>query len=178
MAYNIAMLPEQPILTDEQIQHLLDVPKKITKRTPAKGYNEENNHKRCDLELETTTDSEVRFSVFIRQNSKFIEDFSIGLLYRTNDRTMGTITLVRYNGAHGEFSRHPDGHYDQPHIHRITEQELASGSKRPQVKHREITDKYISFEQALRAFFVDVGVTDYVDYFPEVLQLRLLNGHQ
>ncbi|MCY4082081.1 MAG: hypothetical protein OXF54_17695 [Caldilineaceae bacterium] len=113
MAYNIASLPERPILTDQQIQELLGIPKTISEKTPAKGYKEENNQRRCDLELEAKSDDGVRFSVFIRQNSKFIENFSIGLCYQTNLKSPGTVTLVRYNGAHGESSRHLDGHYAQ-----------------------------------------------------------------
>ena len=109
MTYTIDTLPENPILTDQQIQDLLQIPKKITKKTPAKGYAVENNQKRCDLELEALPDNGEKFPVFIRQNSKFIENFSIGLRYQTNTRALGTITLVRYNGPHGESSRHPDG---------------------------------------------------------------------
>ena len=178
LAYNIASLPERPILTDQQIQELLGTPKTISEKTPANGYKEENNQRRCDLELETTADGGVRLSVFIRQNTKFIENFSIGLCYHTNLKSPGTVTLVRYNGAHGESSRHPDGHYAQSHIHHITEQEIASGSSQPQERHREITDRYSTFEQALRIFFDDFHVANYGDYFPELLQLGLLNGHQ
>ena len=178
MTYNIVTLPNSPTLTDEQIQDLLDIPKTIITKTPAKGYKEENNNKRCDLELETALDDGDRFSIFIRQNSIFIENFSIGLRYQTNIRKLGTITLVRYNGPHGESSRHPDGHYAKAHIHRITAQEMASGSKEPQESHREITDRYSSFEQALRIFFDDIGVANYAEYFSELLQPRLLNGHQ
>lgn len=178
MAYNIATLPEKPILTDQQIQDLLNIPKTISEKTPAKGYREENNHRRCDLELRTSSDEGARFSVFIRQNSKFIENFSIGLCYHTNFQSQGTLTLVRYNGAHGESSRHPDGHYDKSHIHRITEQEIASGSTQPQERQREITDRYSTLDQALRIFFDDLHVANYGDYFPELVQLGFFNGHQ
>ena len=177
MSYNIATIPEQPILTDEQIQELLSTPKTITKKTPARGYKEENNHKRCDLELETTSDNGATFTIFIRQHSIFIEGFSIGLRYQTNIKAMGTISLVCYNGPHGESSRHPDGHYALPHIHRLTAQELASGSRQPQEQHREITTRYSTFEQALKTFFEDIGVIDYAEHFPETLQPRLLDEH-
>ena len=178
LTYNIATLPEKPILTDQQIQDLLDIPKTVTEKKPAKGYKEENNQRRCDLKLEATSDNGAIFSVFIRQNSKFIENFSIGLRYQTNIKAMGSITLVRYNGSHGESSHHPDGHYALPHIHRITEQELASGSTQPQERHREITDRYSTFDQALRTFFDDLCIENYGDYFPELLQLVLFNEHQ
>ena len=178
MAYNIATLPEKPILTDHQIQDLLAIPKTISEKTPAKGYKEENNNKRCDLKLETAWDDGDTFAIFIRQHSIFIEGFSIGLRYQTNSKALKTITLVRYNGPHGEYSRNPAGHYAQPHIHRITAQELASGSNNPQESHREITDRYSTFEQALRIFFEDIGVKNYAEYFPEALQPRLFDEHQ
>ena len=179
MAYNIATLPEKPILTDHQIQNLLDILKTITKKTPAReAYKEENNQKRCELELETPSDDGAKLSVFIRQHSKFIENFSLGLRYQTNIRSLGTITLTRYNGAHGESSRHRDGHYALPHIHRITAQDLAAGNTNPQESHREITDRYSTFEQALRIFFEDIDVKNYAEYFPEALQPRLFDEHQ
>ena len=117
MAYNVDTLPEKPILSDQQIQDLLDLPKAITRKTPAReAYREENSQKRCDLELEALSDDDAKFLVFIRQSSKFIENFSIGLRYQTNIKSLGTITLIRYNGPHGESSRQPDGHYAKSHI--------------------------------------------------------------
>ena len=112
-----------------------------------------------------------------RQNEKFIENFSIGLRYKTGDDSLGTITLIRYNGPHGETSRSPDGHYNKPHIHRITASEIASGSTQPQECHREITDRYQTYEQALPIFFGDIGVENYKKYFPELLQQSLFNGN-
>lgn len=178
MTYNIAALPERPILTDKHILYLLNIPKTIAKKTPAReAYKEENNQKRCELELETSADDVQALSVFIRQHSKFIENFSIGLRYQTNISSLGTITLIRYNGAHGESSRHQDGHYAFPHIHRISEQELAVGNANPQESQREITDRYSTFEQALRIFFEDISVSNYAEFFPEALQPRLFDGH-
>ena len=88
-----------------------------------------------------------------------------------------TITLVRYNGPHGEINRHSDGHYNKPHIHRITAAEIASGSTEPQESHREITTRYGTFEQALLVFFDDIAAPDSGQYFSELLQGRLFNGH-
>ena len=132
---------------------------------------------RCDLELRSHGQDEDTFEVFIRQNVQFIENFSIGLRYRA-DLPLGAITLVRYNGPHGESSRSPDGHYAKPHIHRITEQELAKGSTQPQERDRAITHQYATLEQALSVFFEDARVLNHEEYFPEILQMRLFDGHQ
>lgn len=163
--------------TDRQIRDLIALPKTIRARRPAAGYREEYGHERCDLELEDVSRNGAQFTVFIRKHRKFIENFSLGLRYHTNDRTLGTVTLIRYNGAHGETDRQPDGHYAKPHIHYLTEKTLASGSTRPQERHRETTDRYQTFEQALSVFFRDTGVVDSEKYFPELTQGGLFNGH-
>ena len=113
--------------------------------------------------------------MFVRQNTVFIENFSIGLRYVLGSASQNSITLARYNGPHGETSRAPDGHYAQPHIHRITAAELAAGSIQPQEKDREITSRYSTLEQALRVFFGDAGVSNYADYFPELQQWGLFD---
>lgn len=165
------------MLTQQRIQELIEVPKTIVRRRPSHGYREENGNRRCDVDLESRGHDESAFAVFIRQNLQFVENFSIGLRYRA-DLPLGAITLVRYNGPHGETSRTPDGHYAQPHIHRITEQELASGSTQPQERDRTTTNQYGTLERALWVFFNDVRVSNHDKYFPEITQLRLFDGHQ
>lgn len=163
------------MLTDQQILDLIACPKTIVQKDPARGYREENRQRRCDLELQANENNDLRFSVFVRHSTEFIENYSIGLRYQTNESRLGTITLVRYNGSHGETSRDPDGHYALSHIHRITASELASGSAQPQERHREITNRYGTFEQALAVFFTDTGIVNPEDYF--MLQGRLFDGY-
>ena len=154
------------MLTDGEIRHLVAMPKRISKKYPVNGFKEEGNHRRCDLDLVAIHPDVGSFNVFIRQHLIFRENYSIGLRYRINDHPKGGITLVRYNGQHGEVSRSADGHYAVPHIHRVTQEELAKGSMEPQENDREHTDKYVTFEQALAVFFSDVGVADYGAHFP------------
>ncbi len=165
------------IFTDDEIKKLVAIPKKIKARSPARGYKEENGHKRCSLILEFSAKVGEAFSVFIRQNTQLIENYSIGLRYQTSDRVLGAITLVRYNGPHGEASQHQDGHYDKPHIHCLTAEELRAGSVQPQERRRELTGKYRTFEDALKVFFKDVGVMNYQKYFPELCQGDMFSGH-
>lgn len=165
------------MLTDREIESLIGLPKNIVSKTPAVGYRSENLHRRCELELTSSSSPITEFTVFIRQNDKFIENFSIGLRYKTRDRTLGTITLVRYNGPHGETSRGPGGHFGRPHIHRVTARELAEGNREPQERHRDITGRYSTFEQALSVFFADIAASNYLGYFRELRQLELSNGH-
>ena len=113
--------------------------------------------------------------MFIRQNERFIENFSVGLRYRSNTAGLGDVTLVRYNGPHGDMSIHPDGHYAKPHIHRITSAELALGSREPRELHRAITDRYTTVDSALRTFFDDLNVAGIQQFFPELSQGRLFD---
>ena len=165
------------MLTQQRIQELIKLPKTIVRRRPSHGYREESGSRRCDLDLRSHGQDDGTFGVFIRQNIQFVENFSIGLRYRA-DLPLGAITLLRYNGPHGESSRAPDGHYAKSHIHRITQQEITSGSTQPQERDRTITDEYATLEQALWVFFNDAGVSNHDEYFPKIAQLRLSYGHQ
>ena len=165
------------MLSDQHIQNLISEPKQIVEKDPARGYREEHRQRRSDLQLERVSDGNACFSVFIRQNLTFIENFSVGLRYRTGNPTVPIVTLIRYNGPHGEFSTHPDQHYAQPHVHRVTEVEMSSGSAHPQEKHRALTTRYSTFEECLRAFFADTIVENYSDYFPNLDQGGLFNGY-
>lgn len=165
------------MLTDQQIQDLISCPKKITSREPAKDYQEESRHRRCDLGLVSAEEISGTFTVFIRQSAEFIENFSIGLRYLANDPTLGTVTLIRYNGPHGETSRDPDGHYAKPHIHRITASELQSGNAQPQERDREITDRYSTFERGLAVFFQDTHIGNFEDHFPDIQKGSVFDDH-
>ena len=165
------------MLTDHEIEDLIAVPKAIVSKTPTIGYREVSGSNRCDLDLQADSVSDVKFRVFIRQSVRYIENFTVGLQYR-NDRRYGDITLLRYNGPHGETSRDEDGHYALPHIHRITAAELALGSTQPRETRREITARYGTLEDALIVFFDDTAVSNYDAYFPELRQGRLLDEYQ
>ena len=165
------------MLTDGEIARLIGLPKDIVSKTPSTGYSHENGHRRCELEMAASSRPDTAFTVFIRQNDKFIENFSIGLRYKTKDRRLGTITLVRYNGPHGETTHRPGSHFGSPHIHYVTARELAEGNREPQEKHREITGRYSTFEEALSIFFADIAASNHFDYFGELGQLELFNGH-
>lgn len=167
------------MLTDSEILGLIRSAKTIASKIPSKGYKEEDGHKRCEAVLRTTPRKEgnsEEFLVFIRQSLVFIENYSIGLRYNTKDKALGSITLVRYNGSHGETSQAKDGHFSQPHIHRLTAAELQSSHASPQEKHRELTDRYLTFEQALKIFFEDIGVDNYSKYFHGI-QMDMFHGH-
>ena len=165
------------MITDDQIQHLIRLPKVIVEQRPATGYREEHGSWRCDLSLRSSEESAKTFLIFVRQHIRIVQNFSIGLRYALNMGTLTPITLVRYNGPHGETSRAPDGHYARPHIHYITANEIAKGHALPQENHREITTKYTTFEEALREFFSETTVENYKKFFPMLWKPQLFNGY-
>ena len=76
-------------MTDEEIAQMIGAPKTIVSKTPMKGYREQNGHRRCDVELRSESVGDGTFRVFVRQNLMFIENFSIGLRYRSDDPALG-----------------------------------------------------------------------------------------
>ena len=162
------------MMTDQEIQTLIRLPKSIVNKSPAKGYREENGQRRCDLELRSADETGGVFPVFIRQNLRLPGNFSVGLRYVVNEGKLATITLTRYNGPHGEFSRSSDGHYALPHIHLITEKEFEADHSQPQESHREPTDRYHTLEEALRVFFQDTVTRNYAQFFPDLLEPSML----
>ena len=147
------------------------MPKVINDKKPAKGYHEDRSQRRFECELRAKGVSTImKFAVFGRQHKKFPENFSLGLRFQTADKEFGSITLIRYNGPHGKIARASDGHFSKPHIHRITATELASGTKEPQERHRTVTNRYSTYEQAIICFFEDIAVSNSQEYFPELSQ--------
>ena len=93
------------MMNNQDIQTLIRLPKVIIDKKPADGYREENRTRRCDLDLQSSDETGRVFQVFIRQHIRIGQNFSIGLRYAVNLGKLTTITLARYNGPHGEYSR-------------------------------------------------------------------------
>lgn len=163
------------MLDNSQIDALVSEPKQVTDRKPAADYRLDRGSYRCDLELESIGEPKHRFAVFVRRHAEFAENFSIGLMYRSDHPRFRTVTLVRYNGPHGESSYSEDGHFSRPHIHYMRESELNRGHSVPQPRCRELTDRFTTFDQALNCFFTDTNIADYGLYFPHLTQGNMLD---
>lgn len=151
--------------TEEDLARLIACPKQITARMPssAHGFKTENKHRHCAMDL---TSGEGQFKVFINRHIIYPENFSFGLRYITEDKELGVITLIRYNGTHGEHAATPDEHYTRPHIHRILAADIAAGNTFPQEHGIEITDKYAGYADGAHAFFTDIGAENYMKFLP------------
>jgi hypothetical protein len=101
------------LLTDSDIKKLILCPKMITDALPRKGMisdKKSNIVKRKNLKI-ISQDGQYHFEIFMRQNTLLIEQFSIGLQFKSDERSIGNLTLIRFNGEHGQSDWSKDNHY-------------------------------------------------------------------
>jgi len=146
----------------EYIENLFRCEKEIIE-PPTKEYKEDRGHMKKNFTL-CSADGSFLFRAFIRFNTKFPENFSIGLDYNPREEK-GTICLLRCNGTHGENKQIP--HHDSFHVHKATAETINSDAK-PE-SNIEITQEYGSIEQAIQYFlkFINLRQEDRNTYFPE-----------
>ena len=141
----------------------------------------ERGHQRKDMTLRSL-DGEWRFSVFMRVNERFPENFSVGLIYDPRDEA-GDLTLLRCNGPHGEHDplattgdyrnspmEDPQPHFGY-HIHRARADVINAGLA--PLKFAELTEAYASFPEALHHFLRLINIVAAEAYFPPGNQLLL-----
>lgn len=98
-------------------------------------------------------DGKHEFSIFLRQNSAFQENFSIGMVYKYEDIE---VHLIRCNGPHGPNRCFT--HHSQPHIHIADAEAINNGQKAEQII--EETSEYSSFDSALSYFLKRINLTE------------------
>jgi hypothetical protein len=158
------------IYTQAEIDQLIACPKMVTE-PPAKELKLEGANYRNDARLIASDDTKGAFSVFIRKNADFPENFSIGLIYSPNDGIRQEINLLRCNGKHGVCNRgdpnHPHWNY---HIHRASEAALEAGEAAE--KYAVTTAEFASLEEAVQYFVkaVNVNPLDVSKHFPKGVQ--------
>lgn len=160
--------------SDDQIEKLISCPKEISV-PPAKNLRLNGADWRNEAKMVATDGTKGTFSMFMRKNEDFPENFSIGLTYRPDDGT-SEITLLRCNGKHGVFNgsgsdpNHP--HFDF-HIHKASEQAISAG--RTAEKFADRTTEFASYEQALQHYVkvVKLNSRDASKYFPLEVQSEI-----
>lgn len=156
---------------DEQlILKLLTCPKEIVE-APGK-QRLDRGHYRLGFDLQSI-DKQFYFSAFGRYNAMFPENFSVGLVFFPKDEK-GSYEILRCNGQHGEHMMFP--HHNYFHIHKITP--VAVNDLMREDCFIETTDKYATFEEALRFFvgYIQLKPNDIQKYFPgRDLQMDLFN---
>jgi len=156
--------------TREELDSLIACAKVIAE-PPRKEMRSDRGHRRNDMRL-SSQNGDHEFSVFMRINETFPENFTIGLNYYPKDER-GSLCLLRCKGPHGEFLGHPSlphAHFLY-HVHRAKPENIESGM-RPE-RGGEAADAYASFQEALRHFLLTVNVIDADDHFPGFRQATL-----
>ena len=88
--------------TQNELDDLISCEKEIYD-PPKQDMREERGSRRNNMGLRSL-DGSREFSVFMRINEDFPENFSIGLEYHPQEER-GSICLLRCNGPHGDFFR-------------------------------------------------------------------------
>jgi len=101
------------LLSDQEIDELIACAKRIVE-PPKKEMQLASGHWRNDMKLQSD-DGKYDFSVFMRKDEDFEENFSIGLIYKPRD-IRGEIHLLRCNGPHGPHVMFD--HHNRFHIHK------------------------------------------------------------
>lgn len=141
------------ILTDEQIELLLAVSKKVT--TPGSRWKDQRGSRQRNFALESE-DGSAQFTLFLRQNSRLKHGFSCGLLY--HHPSGEKVTLTRYNGHDHPHYNPLDGTRSDfsCHIHKATERYMAAGRK---AEHfAESTCRYRDLDGALKTLAADCNI--------------------
>lgn len=156
--------------SQEEIENLISCPKVITD-PPKREMRSERGSRRNNMGLRSKDDA-LEFTVFMRINEDFHENFSIGLNYSPRDER-GTLCLLRYNGPHGDFlggSPALESHF-RYHVHRAKAENLAVGLKAE--RGGEPTATYASYKDALASFLKEINVINATEHFLELSQPML-----
>jgi len=161
--------------TQQQLDELVACPKIVT-QPPNKSFVEERGSLRKDMRL-TSKDRKTRFKVFVRINTTFSENFSVGLNYLPDDGSE-QICLLRCNGPHEGFSDDPDDlrHHVGFHIHQAKAENIGIGLKAE--KWTEKTDQYADYRSAMRFFLKECNIEGAEKHFADVLEDTLFDQEE
>ena len=142
-------------LTDDLINKLIQCPKQVVE-PPKREMKAERGNKRNGMRLHSV-DDQLDFSVFVRVNERFLENFSVGLRYHPKEGP--SCLLLRCNGPHGpqrDLGNYSHEHFDF-HVHKAKAQ-CDDSTNAELIAER--TDGYGSCEQAIQYMLRSVNVVD------------------
>ena len=156
-------------ITDDFINELISCKKKII-MPPSPKDKANGLHKQTNMELESV-DKKYKFSVFIRENTKLMEFFSVGLVYHRDKET--DIIIIRYNGNHGAHRNYLNNELIEEgfHIHKYSAEAVELSIRAE--NHAQITDKYSTLQEALLSFFTDMNINNFKKYYQDLSQTAL-----
>lgn len=141
-------------MTDQKIAELLSLPKKV--KNPSARSKDKPGHQQTDYHIETV-DGRYQFTLYLRQSTRELDDFSCGLKWEAKDGEV--VSLVRYNGSsHVHTNALERDAFDFVcHIHQATERYIVKG-KRPD-GFAEQTDRYKTLKGALHCLIEDCSIS-------------------
>lgn len=141
-------------MTDEKIREMIEMPK-IAEKGEAKAKNKEK-HIETNWFVVAKEDSNIRFSIYKRQNAANENDYSCGLAWIAPNGE--PLTLTRYNGSNHPHTNHLENEKfeDVEHIHIATERYIAKGKKAE--GYAQQTDRYEGLDVAFECLLEDCRV--------------------
>ena len=137
--------------TKAEIDALRLMPKRVTNPGARWSNKPKTRPAHRQRGFKVVGDKDARFSVYVRQNLTDENDFSCGIAYLPPNGP--PLTLARYNGP----SHVHDDIAWRSHIHRVTEEAIATGRK-PE-REAEETDRYETLESALACLIADFNLS-------------------
>jgi hypothetical protein len=160
-------------VNDQEFQNLITCPKRIAVK-PKKDAVIQKGSEQYGFQLAAMADATQKFRVFLRKNTTFAENFSVGMDYLAP--VGDDLCLVRFNGYHAHRNQVGDqAYFEDFHIHQATEEALSQGLKAE--NFASPTQDYRTFEEAIAAFWKHVNIQDdCLEHFPflnNLTQLKL-----
>ena len=153
--------------SDSEIQELIRC-RKIFRSKPRKPVSVNKNITQ-KFNVYGETDHQ-EFSVFISHSQTIIQDFSIGLVYEN-------MLLYRCNGFHGTtragYFSHK--HHAYPHSHTLTLEDIENAREKHPSQITDLTGKYVDLNGGILHFFINCGIINYTEYFPNLAQLTIFD---
>lgn len=139
-------------LSDEQIAHLLRMPKVVT--NPRARMKTLERQQQWDYNVESTS-TDDKFALFVRQSTRLSESFSVGLRHLKGE---DSVTLMRCNGSSHPHRNHLEDERFSPrcHVHVATSRYLSVGKK--DEGYAYATDAYSDVKGALRHLLATCNV--------------------
>ena len=140
------------MITNQYIQELITCPKKSSSLSRAK-FIEKNRSRRCEIDC-YSQDDRFHFTIFLRQSIEFIEDFSVGLIWKeafNQESTLPDCVLIRCQGPHDGKSEEGSDMHHSYHTHTLTEIDVRE-HRYTKPSKRQYAETYSSFQEAIYYF--------------------------
>ncbi|MCD8357483.1 MAG: hypothetical protein LUE11_13095 [Clostridia bacterium] len=148
------------------IDELIRCPKIVVKADRRKMI-EQNRSRRNNIELESE-DKRFKYQMFLRQSTEFVEDFSVGLIWKNANEYLNTnkqLILLRCQGPHdGKKPLNADTHHSF-HTHQLTQEDIDS-RRFSKPTNQGPTNHFSSFDEAITYFCqycAIIGLTEHID---------------